>query len=64
MLLRRVIAIAIACIMVTYCKAKVEGPYYLASFTGHTQREANVVHADRTAWRRKISDLSRYTGNA
>ena len=44
--------------------AKVEGPYYLASFTDDTQAVANIEDAEGTAWKRKTSDLSKYTGNA
>jgi len=44
--------------------AKVEGPYYLAGFTDATQRVANIEDVEGTAWKRKTSDLSNYTGNA
>ena len=44
--------------------AKVEGSCYLASFTDDTQTMANIEDAEGTAWKRKTSDLSKYTGNA
>ena len=43
---------------------EVDGPYYLPSFPDDTQTVANIEGAEGTAWKRKTSDLSKYTGNA